>query len=154
MQLHRIIQLAGFAPDPNWSREQVEPPDTVIATALGGTPIGSQTQGGRIYWVVIPYNGNTANAKPVADATATFDARLVYTINAEHDGAATSKIVIGRKSPGEVEGGLGTPTPIPTGFEIVETVPQQGGRGTIQMLSLAGTAPFFWIFWGYEKAVN
>lgn len=149
MQLHRIIELATFAPDPTWSEQQIEPPSSTIASALGGTAIGSQVQGGRIYWVVIPYDGNTADAKPVADAAATFDARMVYTINAGYTGSATGKIVIGRKSPGEVEGG-----PISIAREIIEDVPQQGGQATIQMLSLTGTAPFFWIFWGYEKASN
>lgn len=147
MQLHRIISLP-FAADPNWSGTQVEPPDSVIATSLGGTRIGGGMAGGRIYWTIIPYNGNTTDSQPVDGAGTNFDARLVYTINAEHTGSGTRPIVVGRKSPGEIEAAL-----IPIAREIVEFVPQQGGNATIQMLSLVpvGAATHFWIYWDYEK---
>ena len=152
MKLHRIIQLAGFVPDPDWSGTQVEPPASVIATELGGTAIGTQSQGGRIYWTVIPYDGNTVDSKPTSDPGATFDGRLVYTTNAEHDGASTSKLVIGRKSPGEVEGAA-----IPVGREIEELNVPRGVSCTLQMISLApGGAPatHLWLFWSYERRTS
>ena len=77
---------------------------------------------GMIYWVAIPYDGaDVSTSRPITGAGLTFDARLVYTTAGTYDGGPSPKLVVGRKSPGEVELAL-----IPTGREIIESAPPSG----------------------------
>ena len=78
----------------------------------------------------------------------TFDARLVWSRQPKYDGKP-STIVVGRKSPGEVEGAL-----IPVGREIIEAYPPRGTAGILQMLSFAGAPPpgttHLYLFFAFE----
>ena len=158
MNLHRIITVAAFAADPLWSETQVAPPDSVLAsygapTRVIGLRIGADTEGGRVYWYAIPYDGADPLTSLPADGTGmTFDARIVYTRQASYEGAASTPIVAGRKSPGEVEGAA-----IPVGREIEELNVPRGVSCTLQMISLApGGAPatHLWLFWSYERRTS
>ena len=158
MELHRIITVAAFAADPDWSATQVEPPDTVLASygapsKIIGKRLGADTEGGRIYWYAIPYDGaDPLNSKPVSGAGMTFDARLVYPVQVSHEGAANTFVVVGRKSPGEVEGAA-----IPVGREIIELDVPRGVSCTLQMLSLAGAPPgatHLWLFSSYQRRTS
>lgn len=147
MFLHRIIPVAPFIADPNWSATQVIPP----AIAAPGRLIEGGGAGGTIYWWAVPYNGaDPATATPCDGTGITLDARLVYTatpVIGQQIGRQ-NMVAIGRKSVGEVEG-----APIPIGREVIELAPPRGTAGTLQMLSVAGVlAPttHIWLFWSFE----
>ena len=144
MYLHRIIELAPFVADPDWSALQEAP-----AVTIAGSLIQADSSGGIIYWTAIPYDGgDVASSRPSSGVGMTFDARLVYLRPAVYDGPNTS-LVIGRKSPGENAG-----APIATGLEINETMPARGTAGTLQMISVAAVPPgttHLWLFWSFES---
>jgi hypothetical protein len=145
--LHRIITIAAFAADPLWSVSQVVPTSALLAT--GGSLVAADGIGGSIYWTAIPYDGDDlAASQPSTGTGLTFDARLVYTREANYNGKP-STLVIGRTSPGEIAGSVR-----PTGREFREVAPARGTAGFLQMMSLAGvpTAPttHLWLFWSFE----
>lgn len=151
MRLHRIIPIAPFLADPDWSRTQVVPPllaGTTSATDI--EPIQAQAQG-VIHWTAIPYNGaDISSSQPSSGVGLTFDARLVYATPGAYTGGRQPKIVVGRKSPGEVELAL-----IPVGREIIESATPSGTSAVLQMLSVAGAPPpgttHLWLFWGFDR---
>jgi hypothetical protein len=152
VHLHRIIPIAAFAPDPDWSRTQVVPP--LLAGTTSATDIAPiQASGvGTIYWTAIPYDGAIVGTSlPSSGVGLTVDARLVYTSPGIYTGGSGPKLVVGRKSPGEVELAL-----IPVGREIIEAAPPSGTSGVLQMLALAGAPPpgttHVWLFWSFERA--
>ena len=150
MFLHRIIPVAPFVADPDWSRTQVVPP--LLAGTTSPTnirPVFADQSAGMIYWTAIPYNGaDPTVAQPSSGVGLTFDARLVWSRQPKYDGKP-STIVVGRKSPGEVEGAL-----IPVGREIIEAYPPRGTAGILQMLSFAGAPPpgttHLYLFFAFE----
>lgn len=148
MKLHRIVAISGFTPDPEWSLTQ-DIPDPTLPD--GGTLLQAPTTDARIYWTAIPYTGDDPATATPADGTGlTFDARLVYTVTPVGDGFGSRKVVVGRKSPGESEGGL-----IDVGREIIETMPPRGTSGYLQMLDIDGSPPMgtthLYLFWSYDE---
>jgi hypothetical protein len=148
VKLHRIIEIAGFTPDPEWSVTQALPNPTL---PTNGTKLQASTTDGRLYWTAIPYNGaDPATATPSDGTGLTFDARLVYTRQPVTAGMKNTQAVIGRKSPGEVEGSL-----IATGIEVVETMPGRGTSGVLQMIDIDGSAPVgtthLYLFWWFDE---
>ena len=151
MRLHRIIPLAPFVADPDWSRTQTIPPLlSGTGTLLDIEPIQASSSG-TIYWSAIPYDGaDLAASRPSSGVGLTFDARLVYTSVGTYTGGPSPKVVVGRKSPGEVELAL-----IPVGREIIESATPSGTSAVLQMLSVAGAPPpgttHLWLFWGFDR---
>lgn len=150
MKLHRIIPVAPFVADPSWSETQVVPPLLANGpTSTSESLILAPTSAGVIYWTATPYDGADLDlSKPVDGTGMTFDARLVYaaTVNV----GPANLIVIGRKSPGEVELAL-----IPVGREIIESRPTAGCCAVLQMIAVAGVPPgctHLWLSWLFEPA--
>lgn len=151
VQLHRIITIAGFVPDPDWSSTQAVPPLLDGTSPPDGEELVQVSGAGLIYWTAIPYNGNVKGTSlPSSGAGLTFDARLVYATPGAYRGGAQPKLVVGRKSPGEVEG-----APIKTGREVIESAIPTGASGVLQMLSLAGAPPpgttHLWLFYRFVR---
>jgi hypothetical protein len=158
VELHRIIPVAPFAADPLWSQTQVAPPDTVLATIPStseviGTRLAAATEGGRIYWYAIPYDGgDPLTSRPIDGTGMTFDARVIYPQSTSYRGSPGVPIVAGRKSPGEVEGAL-----VPIGREIEERNVPRGVSGTLQMIAVAGVpvgVTHLWLFWSWERRTS
>lgn len=149
MNLHRIVPLAPFVADADWSATQVVPPAIDDPTSIAGTLLRVENTGGTLYWFAIPFDGDDlASAQPCTGAGMTFDARVVYARASNYDGKG-SRIVVGRKSPGEVEG-----APIPIGREIIEHNTPRGSAAIVQLISVAGVpapATHLWIFWIFES---
>lgn len=133
--LHRRVQIAGFAPEADWSATQAEPnyaaPDLVAPVKLAGA--------GTLIWWGVGMNGNTERASPVSGAGASFDAQLVIK-HAATDGRGTTYLGF---TPISITHGSN----LPFGRVAIERDLPPGATGWLRVISLtaAGTATHLWL---------
>lgn len=145
MPLHRRVQIAEWAADPEWSVTQSTPaPADLVAPIV--VPKGAT----KLLWWAVGYDGDDENARPANGDAITYDAAIVF----ERPGSPTAREYV--RLPSIVEESP-TAAEIAVGIANVEVDVPEGCTAWVQMIALTpagelddATATHLWFSYDFR----